>query len=116
MKTLLIASVALAALGAAGSATAQEFNGNQVVCFAPKDGTQHGNPAECARHVGKVLSPDDPLFDGPGQAAQFFTEVYTATGEIGDYAKNGHTLTPADIMRGPDRASGACTTHAKSLP
>ena len=114
MKTLVVTTVALAALGGAAMATATEFDGNQVVCFDPLTGEAHENPAACARYVGETLVDLGQLplgegFKGPGQGAQYFTEM-------GMTGRNGLRLTPADIMRGPDREGGACTTHAKDLP
>jgi hypothetical protein len=106
MKTRFITTFALAALVTAPLAIAAEFNGNQVVCFDPVTGAAHQNPAECARFVGGQVGEE---FKGPGQGAQYFTEM----GLVG---KNGKRLTPADIMRGPTRDQGACTTHAKDLP
>lgn len=94
MKTLFITTVALAAMAAAMSAPATEFepNGNQIVCYDPLTNSAHQNPAECARFVGDNLPSDmggPQDFHGPGQAAQFFN---------GD-GKGKERLTPADIFR-----------------
>jgi hypothetical protein len=106
MKTLFVTTIALAAFAATPLAMAAEYNGNQVVCFDPVTGTPHENPAACARFVGELVGAG---FNGPGQGAQYFTEM----GMVG---KNDRSLTPADIMRGPTRDAGACTTHAKDIP
>ena len=107
MKTLLVTTVALAALGATAFATAQEFaspppNANQIVCYDPLYGNAHSNPAECARFVGKNLPEDmggPQDFRGPGIAARFFT---------GD-AQGKNRVTPAKIF------SERCV-HGDDLP
>jgi hypothetical protein len=101
MKTLVLTTIAVAALGAAVGA-----KGAGVVCVYPydPDRTPHENPALCAQFAGTQQEPQQE-FNGPGQAAQYFSEM----GAVG---KNGRNLTPADIMRGVDRTGGACDTPA----
>jgi hypothetical protein len=88
MKTLVLTTIAVAALGAAMCVpAAEEFpHGNQIVCYDPVNGEPHPNPAECARAAG---------FNSPGDGAQTFTEM----GDPYGISKNGVRVTPADIFR-----------------
>jgi len=88
MKTLLVTTVALAALGATASATAQEFkdfrlDGNQIVCYDPINGAPNDSPAACAKAAG---------FNSPGEGARTFTDMGMA-------GHNGKRITPIDIFR-----------------
>ena len=85
MKTLLVTTVALAALGTTAFATAQEFslNGNQIVCYDPINGAPNDSPAACAKAAG---------FNSPGEGARTFTDMGMA-------GHNGKRITPIDIFR-----------------